>query len=848
MVSVVIDLSSLEVASGVITDSHFGLNFVADYERIGTQPWEKFDDLAAKLEITSTRYPGGTASETVFDYRAPDNTEVKLPNGSTVKLTPLSQYIEYCNKAGIAPTIIIPTACLLTNERIDGQREFDTTQTDDVRLFIESVLSRVDPKLKVSFELGNEYETYMTSTEYGRVANALCKTIGEAYNNLQQSSIGQELIGEPGIFVQSWAYSVAAGLSADQLSERNAQVIEQFDAVNIAAIDGVVSHYYFSEGRNAGTDQAQTFSEIADQIGRIADLHAEWEDAVGRPLVSRISEWNVLFRSMSNLGLQQLNPLMEMFTSSLRCGFDALDFWSAQYHPTSLADASGRLMAAGSLFDVLKPAIVGTQFASSTHGEDISSYTFVGADRMVAVASSTSYDDVTVDIVGSIVPSGYRLVDGYILGVDETTADGSYRDLTDLAPTMEPDARVTTTQLSIAILEGKSSNLVLTAHETVVLIYAIVPDYYQSIYGSDFADLIYANGTRTIYFGGANWDTVNYITSAQAVVADLMKVSYELGYTGDLYSSIEELRGSKFNDKISGTNDGNNLVGREGDDLLVGRGGRDLLGGGDGNDSLYGGSGSDNLMGDQGDDSFWSGGGSDSIQGGAGIDTIFLSDLGDGVTVWLSRGVVEAGSDSIFFSGIESISGSLFADRFSLGTFDATVFGLDGNDSFESGEGGFHRLFGGAGDDTFIFYGGGGIIKAGDGDDKLISYVSGLDFCGGSGDDTCFSFDGGGRFEGGSGDDEFYAYGRSDEFVFDEVSGHDAIAGFEVGIDTISVNGVTMDRMWLESTVDGVKLWFSGSASVVLLGCFDVSLSDVFSNDSISRGVTEDFPMCGLLD
>lgn len=31
-----------------VTERHFGVNFVADYEAIGDRPWERFDEVAAR--------------------------------------------------------------------------------------------------------------------------------------------------------------------------------------------------------------------------------------------------------------------------------------------------------------------------------------------------------------------------------------------------------------------------------------------------------------------------------------------------------------------------------------------------------------------------------------------------------------------------------------------------------------------------------------------------------------------------------------------------------------------------------------------------------------------------------
>jgi Ca2+-binding RTX toxin-like protein len=63
--------------------------------------------------------------------------------------------------------------------------------------------------------------------------------------------------------------------------------------------------------------------------------------------------------------------------------------------------------------------------------------------------------------------------------------------------------------------------------------------------------------------------------------------------TGDTYFGIENVIGSKWNDKIQGDDLGNRITGGAGNDVLDGAGGIDYLLGGLGNDTLIGGSGAD---------------------------------------------------------------------------------------------------------------------------------------------------------------------------------------------------------------------------------------------------------------
>lgn len=816
---VALDLSNLETTGSVVGERHFGLNFVADYERIGTKGWEKFDDIVDKMGIRNVRYPGGTAAETVFDYKNPNATEYIATNGETVKITPLATYLDYCNRAGINPTIIIPTSSLLTETRVDSHRAFDAAQTSDLINFIEQILAQVDPQLRVSFELGNEYESYMSSTEYGRVANALTGIIGDASNRLAESTGYTEQAPDPNIFVQAWAYSVGGGTTISELEDRNNQVLAQFDSDLLGDIDGIVSHYYFSEGRNAETDQAQTLLEISDQIARIADLHSVWEDASGKELISRVSEWNVLFRSQTELGLLQVNPIMEMFTEFLRNDFDALDFWSAQYHATSIATASGRLMAAGVLLDVLKPNIQGAEVGATVRTDGFSAYTFIGNGRYVAVISSTTIEDLRIDLGTSLLPEGFKLVDGYSIGVDESTADGIYRDLTDLPVYGEPDARITLTQITMSLITGNIGTASLGSFESLVLIFTLDEPVRQTIYGTDNADLLHGTEVSTLFVGGLGWDQVTYVSSGSAVDVDLAISPEDGSYNGDLFISIEAITGSSFADTILGSDENDFIEGWLGSDIIAGRDGDERLSGGGGDDTLFGGSGNDELYGGDGDDLILPGSGQDVVSGGNGVDTISFADLTDGVSIWVDRGIVETPLGIVKFSGIENFFGTAYDDRIDIGTKQSIVDGLAGDDSFMIRVGGEHLVFGGGGDDHLVMYAGSAEFYGGEGNDKVFAAASTLvQISGGAGDDTVYSFGGSGIFEGGEGNDTFYTYGSGDEFIFSSDAGHDVIYGFNPEQDVIRFRG---DQVFTLVEEDGGSmLFFDSGSSVMLMGFF----------------------------
>ncbi|WP_270934523.1 tandem-95 repeat protein [Falsiroseomonas oryzae] len=191
--------------------------------------------------------------------------------------------------------------------------------------------------------------------------------------------------------------------------------------------------------------------------------------------------------------------------------------------------------------------------------------------------------------------------------------------------------------------------------------------------------------------GGDGFDLVRFAGSNVGVRADLQTLVGQGGFAqGDLYSGIEALSGTTFNDTLGGDGSGNALDGLEGNDLLEGRAGSDTLTGGAGNDRLDGGAGGDLLDGDEGNDAA----------------SYFLSDLA--VAVSLSAGTASGGwAEGDTLRGIENLAGTAFDDRLEG----------DGNANLLSGDRGNDTLLGGGGDDELSGGRGADSLAGGDGTD-----------------------------------------------------------------------------------------------------------------------------------
>ncbi|AZO76937.1 MULTISPECIES: calcium-binding protein [unclassified Bosea (in: a-proteobacteria)] len=202
-------------------------------------------------------------------------------------------------------------------------------------------------------------------------------------------------------------------------------------------------------------------------------------------------------------------------------------------------------------------------------------------------------------------------------------------------------------------------------------------------------DILIGGGGADILDGGSGFDTASYQNAIAGIVVDLTTPGNNTGEAaGDTYISIENVRGSAFNDTLTGNAGDNVLRGGLGADLLNGGGGFDFAdyrnsttgitvsltnpasNTGEAAGDLYasieglrGGDFNDLLIGDAGDNFLRGGLGADALNGGGGFDFADYTSATAGVTVSLTDPAIntgEAAGDSYF--SIEGVRGSDFND------------------------------------------------------------------------------------------------------------------------------------------------------------------------------------------
>lgn len=146
----------------------------------------------------------------------------------------------------------------------------------------------------------------------------------------------------------------------------------------------------------------------------------------------------------------------------------------------------------------------------------------------------------------------------------------------------------------------------------------------DSLYGGSGNDHFLDVEGANMFRGDAGIDTV-LLSSWKG---DSQWVDLEAGTSsrGDKYYSIENVFGSKQQDKITGSSVNNYISGWTGNDTLFGGNGNDTLDGGSGDDSIEGGQGNDLIIGFAGQDSLFGGDGHDTIDGGTSSGIVVFGD------------------------------------------------------------------------------------------------------------------------------------------------------------------------------------------------------------------------------
>ena len=295
----------------------------------------------------------------------------------------------------------------------------------------------------------------------------------------------------------------------------------------------------------------------------------------------------------------------------------------------------------------------------------------------------------------------------------------------------------------------------------------------DTLNGNNDDDILNGGLGADVLNGGAGSDAASYANATAGVTVSLLNPASNTGEaTGDRYSLIENLIGSRFDDTLTGSTAANRLEGGDGNDSLTGSIGADDLVGGNGNDrfiytagaevvageSVAGGSNSGGFDGlvlqNAGSINFapatlsgleivqffsgtsavtfaasqiGSGGIGLVIGNAATLDTLIVN--GKSINLAGLSFITWATTDVISLNGTgltDTITGTSQRDTISGAGGPDTLDGRDGDDLIDGGLGS-DTLIGGIGNDTLAGRGGNDTVNGGDGNDTYDFTGGGLD-------------------------------------------------------------------------------------------------------------------------
>lgn len=683
-----ITLSAADVAGSTISNLHFGLNATADYQRFVDFRNTANNLIDGGLEIRTVRYPGGSETEKYFDITNWDNSLWDDGNGRSGTIIPMSEFMAYCVENGIQPVVVIPISNIMMVPAGSTLAVFDPGTEAALKTFVKAALEMMGDVGVDAFELGNEYWGTLGAVPYANVAGPAAIVVQEAIDEyMAENAVGAEF-SDPDILAQLFVDASDGGFTPDILATRNIKALEAFEENGgFDAIDGLTAHFYFKDGKNLGQAHEHTYENIEIAMSYMYDMFQTWQNAAGpdRDLSFFITEWNTHLHVESYLGLQQVAPILEMFTQHLTHGVDSMQLWAMQYNNAAISAPNNQVNFMGEFLTLLQEKSVGMSALDiDIANTNLDIHAFSDGETAVMFVTSLVGSLQSVDLdLNTLFP----WLDSYTLsniGVDPNSLDGIYRNKVDWLPHLEPDAEMLLdTNVTFTTDANGMVTFNLDGYELVMIEFDLGPA--SDINGTAKDDML----TGTLYgetiFGGNKGDEIDGGGGNDVIFAD-----------GFGFSGQDTVHGNTGNDRIHGGNWNDLLFGDEGNDHLYGGDFHDFLFGGLGDDHLFGEVAHDTLFGEKGDDYLDGGVGNDTLHGGRDND-ILKGNWGNDVL---------NGDD-----GNDILEGHAHNDTLNGGKGNDNLNGQWGDDTLDGGAGndlikgatGNDDLTGGTGADVFQF-------------------------------------------------------------------------------------------------------------------------------------------------
>ena len=763
-----IDVTSISDTGRQVTDRHLGGNAVSgpNIDETTGAASASFEQAVSALDVTHLRVPAGQTEAFFADGLIVDGA---LP----AKLTTFMDWARDTYGGAVSVSVVIPS-----NESF--------ASAADMALFAE-LLTGEYGELVTGFEFGNEYWSndadpggQSRESEYGERASTAAVALQEGMDRVGTDADILIQTANPAGQGSSWNPDHPDGLAGNRMEPgrwegANQDIIDELSAEAIAAIDGVIHHYYWTSLFANDPDNSRAYR---------MEWHDEtWETALGKDLEMHVTEWNVARYNEDLTGMRSAPSMVVMFGEMIDAGVDAAQVWPLQHNtrnhlagrtddPVETDDESGLVTnsVGGALFDMMSDALsgksrldLGTPFA----GDDLRLDAYGAHDEITLYVSSNtdSAQQVTLDILEHF--AGITHISGLILGYDPESADG------------------------IRTNNGGAAQAVTIDGEAY---YLNEDDVDARITSLDFGEMLVGQGVvfdlKPYEVAQITLDTSlgwAILTDREALPGAATQSDDRRVWDGFAPDAVPDdaIIGSETGEFLSGGRLDNYIDGKGGDDTLKGWKGVDTIFGGDGDDSIVGGHENDLLYGDAGADTLAGGTGWDMLSGGAGNDSLRGEDGSD-----ILYG--EDGDDRLEGShGDDYLDGGAGSDDLRGAWGADTLLGGDGDDVLRGGDDG-DLMMGGLGADEAYGQQGDDTLHGNEGDDRLVGGAGDDEVYGGSGNDTIAGNTGADTLDGGAGDDTYTGGSEADVFAFGEGHGADQITDFETGpgLDRIDLSGI----------------------------------------------------------
>lgn len=770
-----------------------------------------FDLVSHDLNLSNFRWTSGTMTEEFWELANPNEWLPDIRGNSGIDrnegAVTFSQFMAWSVDNGHPVSLIIPTQNLLIGENVPGDknRALNSEALGHLETFLRQILDPTDmtfPKADVdALEIGNEYFSWMSSSEYGVVTNEFLSIVREIKADLIKNGTVSADHEFPQILVQAgneFASDSKPGGAfhgmnfTDRIDATNDAVLSEIDAINHNEIDGIINHYFYNWNHIKQGEYDPTFGNDALEFRFFEEDYDIWRSALGNAdLEYHITAWNVAGWADEHFGLKGASVLLEQFEAMIEHGVDASQLWgiqhATQFFTNDLTGQDGQtdLTFLGHAYNLMADNLQGaTLLESNVTGENIEINAYHNGNKIIFFISSRS--DATIDLdlnLENIVPD-YTSVSGVQLGVLAGSANGAHFSPGNGLVYVEDyynehDALPELSDLDLQNINTSNISLTFNPFEVAMIEFEITDEAMATLIFSDIVPDTIVEGTQT----------------------------------------SEQITGSNQQDSLLGAGGDDIIFSQHADDIIFAGNGHDWVSGGTGNDSISGGAGNDAIAADMGNDLIFAGIGADTVSGFSGNDIIYGGEgddfLGGGSGDDLIYGgdgydVIGAGqgNDAIYAGhGNNIASGGAGADTVLADAGDDTLAGSYGNDLIKSGNGN-DSLGGGQGNDTLYGEWGSDTIGGGNNDDQIFGGYGDDFLAGGQQNDSIYGGEGNDSINGGNGSDILRGGNGTDVFIFNsqDKNEFDIITDFNIEEDIIRLKNIPNGFADLDiqtETIDG---------------------------------------------